>query len=131
MDSCTPEGGCRVQIRHPTHPDELAALTSDRLRERFLVEDLFIAGEVRLVLSHHDRLVIGGAGPAGGVLTLPAPAQLRAERFCDRRELAVVCLGGSGAVTVDAVDYKMSGYDVLYVGAGSGEVTFEGADARF
>src|SRR6266508_5610851 len=53
------------------------------------------------------------------------------ERFRDRRELAVVCLAGSGAVTVDAVDYKMAGHDVLYVGSGSGQVTFEGADARF
>jgi 4-deoxy-L-threo-5-hexosulose-uronate ketol-isomerase len=109
----------------------MAALTSRGLRERFLVEDLFVAGEVRLILSHHDRIVIGGAVPAGGVLTLPVPEQLRAERFCDRRELAVVCIAGSGAVTVDAVDYKMAGHDVLYVGSGAGPVSFEGTDARY
>jgi 4-deoxy-L-threo-5-hexosulose-uronate ketol-isomerase len=120
-----------VQIRHPTHPAEMGSLTPAGLRERFLMEDLFVAGEVRLVLSHHDRMVVGGATPAGSVLTLPVPEQLRAERFCDRRELAVVCLAGSGAVTVDAVDYKMAGHDVLYIGSGSGQVTFEGADARF
>jgi 4-deoxy-L-threo-5-hexosulose-uronate ketol-isomerase len=124
------EGGI-VQTRHPTHPDELAQLTSPALRERFLVEDLFVVGEVRLVYSHHDRLVVGGAVPDGQALTLPVPDQLRAQRFLDRRELAVVCLTGSGTVTTDDAKHPVTPRDVLYVGRGTAEVTFEGADARF
>src|SRR5205823_6665584 len=90
-----------VQTRHPTHPDELARLTSPVLRERFLVDDLFVAGEVSLAYSHHDRLVVGGAVPDGRTLSLPVPEQLRARTFLERRELAVVCLSGAGTVTTD------------------------------
>jgi 4-deoxy-L-threo-5-hexosulose-uronate ketol-isomerase len=120
-----------VQTRHPTHPAEFAGLDPAALRERFLVDDLFAEGEIRLTYSHHDRIVIGGVVPAGQRLTLPVPDQLRAEHFCDRRELAVVCLAGAGSVTVDDAKYDLGAHDVLYVGKGSGEVTFDGADARY
>jgi 4-deoxy-L-threo-5-hexosulose-uronate ketol-isomerase len=120
-----------VQTRHPTHPDELAQLTSPALRGRFLVDDLFVPGEVNLVYSHHDRIVVGGAVPDGRVLDLPVPQQLRSTAFCDRRELAVVCLAGSGTVTADDAKYALAERDVLYVGRGTGAVRFEGADARF
>jgi 4-deoxy-L-threo-5-hexosulose-uronate ketol-isomerase len=120
-----------VQTRHPTHPQELASLPSPALRERFLVEDLFVSEEIRLVHSHHDRIVIGGAVPSGRTLDLPAPAQLRAEHFCDRRELAVVCLAGSGTVTVDDAKHPLAAGDVLYVGRGSRDVRFDGEDARY
>jgi 4-deoxy-L-threo-5-hexosulose-uronate ketol-isomerase len=120
-----------VQTRYATHPDELLGLTPEGLRDRFLVEDLFAAGEVRLVHSHHDRLVVGGAVPAGGSLTLPTPDQLRAERFLDRRELAVVCIGGAGTVTVEGKPYELTAHEILYVGRGAGEVSFAGVDARY
>jgi 4-deoxy-L-threo-5-hexosulose-uronate ketol-isomerase len=120
-----------VQTRHPTHPAEFGGLDSTGLRERFLVEDLFAEGEVRLTYSHHDRLVLGGAVPAGRPLPLPVPAQLRAEQFCARRELAVVCLGGSGTVTVDDAKHELTELDVLYAGRGARDVTFDGTDARF
>lgn len=119
-----------IEVRHATHPDEMAALDTEALRRRFLVPDLFQPGQVRLTLSHHDRLVVGGVVPAGAELPLPAPAELRAERFCDRRELAVVCLDGSGVVTVDGDRYPMQGEDVLYVGRGAGRVVF-GGDAGY
>jgi 4-deoxy-L-threo-5-hexosulose-uronate ketol-isomerase len=120
-----------VQTRHPTHPDELAALTSPALRARFLVDDLFAAGEVRLAYSHHDRLIIGGAVPSGQTLALPSPQQLRAESFLDRRELAVICLGGTGTVVTDDAKHAMGQHDVLYVGRGTTGVAFEGEDARY
>jgi len=120
-----------VQTRHPTHPDELAQLTSPVLRERFLVDDLFATGEVRLAYSHHDRIVVGGAVPDGQALVLPVPDQLRARDFCERRELAVVCLSGSGTVTADDAKHPMGERDVLYVGRGTRSVIFEGADARY
>ncbi len=120
-----------MQTRHPTHPAEFGSLDSTGLRARFLVENLFADGEVRLEYSHHDRMVVGGAVPAGQPLTLPVPDQLRAQHFCGRRELAVVCLAGSGTVTVDDTKHELVELDVLYVGKGSYDVTFDGADARY
>src|SRR5207237_10120399 len=101
------------------------------LRERFLVEELFADGHVRLEYSHNDRMVVGGAVPAGQALSLPVPDQLRAEHFCDRRELAVVCLAGSGSVAVDDAKYDLDALDVLYVGKGTRDVTFDGSAARY
>jgi 4-deoxy-L-threo-5-hexosulose-uronate ketol-isomerase len=120
-----------VQTRHPTHPDELAQLPAPVLRDRFLVEDLFVAGEVRLAYSHHDRIVVGGAVPDGQTLTLPVPQQLRAQSFLDRRELGVVCLSGTGTVSTEDAKHPMGPRDVLYIGRGATGVAFAGADARF
>src|SRR2546429_1759824 len=72
------EGSSAVQTRHPTHPAEFGGLDSTALRERFLVGDLFADGEVRLTYSHHDRIVIGGAGPPGPPPTPPGPPPPRA-----------------------------------------------------
>jgi len=77
-----------VHTRHPTHPAEFGGLDPTGLRERFLVEELFADGHVRLEYSHNDRMVVGGAVPAGQALSLPVPDQLRAEHFCDRRSMA-------------------------------------------
>ena len=120
-----------MHTRHPTHPAEFGGLDPTGLRERFLVEELFADGHVRLEYSHNDRMVVGGAVPAGQALSLPVPDQLRAEHFCDRRELAVVCLSGSGTVAVDDSKHDLSTLDVLYVGKGAKDVTFDGADARY
>jgi 4-deoxy-L-threo-5-hexosulose-uronate ketol-isomerase len=130
------EGRHTVQTRHPTHPADFGDLDSTELRARFLVEDLFAEGEVRLTYSHHDRLTIGGAVPAGRKLTLPVPAQLRAVHFTNRRELAVVCLSGTGCVTVNDTVHELAALDVLYIGRGStgqsvAGIEFTGEDARF
>ncbi|MFC0526653.1 5-dehydro-4-deoxy-D-glucuronate isomerase [Phytohabitans kaempferiae] len=120
-----------MYVQHATHPAEMAGLTTAALRERFVVPDLFTPGEIRLSMTHHDRLVIGGAVPAGGSLTLPTPDPLRAGYFCERRELAVICLDGSGTVTVDDTGYELVAGDVLYVGMGSRDVRLAGTAAYY
>lgn len=115
-----------MRIRHATHPDEMARLDTAGLRDRFLAEALFAPGEVRLELTHHDRLVLGGACPDGGSLPLSVPDQLRASTFTARRELAVVGIEGEGQVEVGDEKFDVARDDVLYVGRGSGDVTFHG-----
>lgn len=120
-----------LEVRHGTHPDEMNALDGAGLRARFLLEDLFIPGEARLVLSHHDRIVVGGILPAGADVRLPVPAELRAAEFCDRREVAIACLAANGTVTAGEERYEMAVEDVLYLGVGTAEITFSGRDAAF
>jgi 4-deoxy-L-threo-5-hexosulose-uronate ketol-isomerase len=119
-----------VETRHATHPDEFAALDTAGLRRRFLAEELFADGEISLVYGHHDRLLLGGVRAAGGTVELPTPDQLRVEYFCQRRELGVVCLDGSGEVLTDDAKHPMTSHDVLYVGRGTRRVAFTG-DADF
>src|SRR5215467_13522383 len=59
-----------VRIRHAVSPDSIRGASTDDLRARHLVEDLFVAGELNLVYSVEDRLVIGGAVPTSEPLAL-------------------------------------------------------------
>ena len=51
---------------HATHPDMMWGADNDDLRDRYLVQELFVAGEVSLNYSHNERFIIGGAQPAAG-----------------------------------------------------------------
>lgn len=115
-----------METRHATAPDQVPGMTTEQLRARFLAEGLFTPGDVTLVHSHEDRIVIGGASPGDGTLELPCPAELRAEYFLERRELGVVNVGTPGTVTVDGAAYDLGPKECLYAGRGSREVTFTG-----
>ncbi|HWL86761.1 MAG TPA: 5-dehydro-4-deoxy-D-glucuronate isomerase [Polyangiaceae bacterium] len=116
-----------MEIRHNTHPTQLAGFDTEQLRKHYLVEDLFRPGEVRTVYSHADRVVLGGAAPLPGQpLRLTTYDPLRAASFCERRELAVLAVNGSGRVVVDGVKYDVGHRDCLYVGRGAVNVEFSG-----
>ncbi|WP_424535297.1 5-dehydro-4-deoxy-D-glucuronate isomerase [Sphaerisporangium viridialbum] len=115
-----------MEVRHATAPDQVPGMTTDRLRSRFLAEDLFVPGEVRLVYSHEDRIVIGGAVAGDAPLELPCPGPLRAGYFLERRELGVVNVGAPGTVTVDGTAYELGAKECLYVGRGARAVSFTG-----
>lgn len=119
-----------TDVRIATHPDEFATLSPEEMRERFLVEGLFAAGEVRWMLSQSDRILLGGAVPSGAPLAITAPDEVRATNLCDRRELGVVCLSGSGTVTADDHSFDVEAEDIVYVGSGTVSVGVAG-DAAF
>jgi 4-deoxy-L-threo-5-hexosulose-uronate ketol-isomerase len=106
-----------------------ARMTTDELRASFLVSGLFQPGAVTLRPVDLDRVVLGGAVPTGAPLALPNIEHLRAEYFCERRELGVLNVGGAGTVTVDGADHPLAAHEVLYVGRGSRDVTFASDDA--
>lgn len=103
-------------------------MTTAELRETFLLEGMFKAGAVELAYLDLDRTVIGSAVPVTGTpLKLEMQPQLKAEYFCERREVGVLNVGGGGAVTVDGKKFEMGKLDCLYVGRGSKDVAFESA----
>ena len=125
-----------MEQRYPVHPDEVKTFTTDELRQNFLIESLFVPGEIELVYSHIDRIITGGALPTNGPLALTGdPKALGAEFFLERREMGVVNIGGPGAITVDGQAFPMTKLDGLYIGRGARDVTFASDDpsnpARF
>lgn len=117
-----------MQIRFSPNQNDYTKLCTDGLRQNFLIETLFALGKLELVYSDADRAIIGSAVPAGQALKLSADAELRAAYFCERRELGVLNIGGSGAVEVDGRRYEMNKLDCLYVGCGSKDVIFTSKD---
>ena len=110
-------------------PRETATLDTTGLREHFLIESLFVAGEILLTYTHYDRMIVGGAQPAGSALALPCPESLKATSFLERRELGVLNVGGAGQVRVGTEVYELGNQDCLYVGRGAGQVEFLSHDA--
>lgn len=123
-----------ITTRQAVSPAEARGLGTAALREHFLIDDLFVAGEVRMTYSHLDRTIVGGAVPTGAPLELPAPKPVGNPRFCDRREIGIFCIAGSGAVIVDGTPIPMAVMDCLYVPMGTGRVEFatgQGEAPRF
>ena len=120
----------KVETRHAIHPDHAKDMRTAQLRQHFLVESLFTEGEICLTYTHYDRFVLGGAVPAGAPLTLDAIPETKTPGFLDRREMGIVNIGGAGRVEADGESWDMSNGDVLYLGMGTGPVTFSG-EGRF
>ena len=100
------------------------AMQTGELRENFLLEDLFERGKMTLYYTDCDRAIVGSACPAEAPLKLEAADELRAEYFCQRRELGVLNIGGAGTVEVDGKSFELVKGEVLYIGRGSKEILF-------
>lgn len=109
---------------------ETQHLVPGELRERFVLENLFVAGEMNLVYTDLDRAIIGGICPGPTPLKLNASDALRADYFFERREAGVLNVGQSPAVvSVDGAEHALGANECLYIGRGSREVSFSAPNA--
>jgi 4-deoxy-L-threo-5-hexosulose-uronate ketol-isomerase len=104
-------------------------MSTEELRAHFLVQNLFEDGAINLRRIDLDRLVLGGAVPTTAPLTLEAPAELLAEYFCERREVGILNIGGSGSVSIDGKTQRLEKRDLAFAGRGSRSVTFSSDDS--
>jgi 4-deoxy-L-threo-5-hexosulose-uronate ketol-isomerase len=118
----------KLDMRYGNHPQDVRRYDTEELRKHFLVERIFASGELNLAYTHVDRVIFGGACPAGGRLELLGGKELGAERFLDRRELGVINVGGPGRVILGGEATPLAKGDGLYVGMGVPSVGFESDD---
>jgi 4-deoxy-L-threo-5-hexosulose-uronate ketol-isomerase len=109
-------------------PVRYPRMTTSELRESFLLDALYEPGKLNVNYVDLDRAVIGMAAPLDAPIALPTFPELRAAYFTERRELGVLNIGGNGLVRVNGESYELHNLDVLYIGRGNAEVSFETSD---
>ena len=117
-----------MEIRNPIHPQHGKTLTTEQLRDEFLIQDLFREGTFKLVYSHFDRIMVGGVCPQDAIALEVSEEVIGASYLLERRELGIINIGEKGKISVDGKDYKLDRRDGLYVGRGSREVLFSSLD---
>lgn len=118
-----------MELRTAASPKDMKHYDTDRLREEFLIQNVFVPDEIKLVYSHIDRIITGSATPVNKTLVLTAGDELRAEYFCQRRELGIINIGGTAVITIDGREYTVAYKEAMYIGMGSKDISFKSADA--
>lgn len=122
-----------IDIRYSTGKEPFKRMTTEELRDEFLIKDIFIADDITCVYSHVDRIVTMGCMPVNTKVSvdkgLDCWKNFGAKFLLERRELGTINIGGDGIVTVDGKSYDVNNYDAIYVPMGSKEVFFESKDA--
>lgn len=118
------------RVQFATNPDDFDSYDSRKIRDNFLLQELFSDDSVNLIYTHYDRYIVGGAKPGKASLKLETIQPLKAEQFLDRRELGIINVGEKGIVTIDDKKYTLDYKEALYVGKDAGQVTFDRADSH-
>lgn len=117
-----------MDIRYAVHPEQMKTLDTQKMREQFLVENLFARDRLNMVYSHIDRIIVGGISPVKGAVDLKVTKELGVDFFLQRREMGIINIGGAGVVSIDGKRYKLGNRECLYIGMGAKKVSFASAD---
>ncbi|BDH44306.1 4-deoxy-L-threo-5-hexosulose-uronate ketol-isomerase [Salmonella enterica subsp. enterica serovar Choleraesuis] len=120
-----------MQTRQSIHSDHAKHLDTEGLRREFLVEEIFVAGQVSMTYSHIDRIVFGGIMPTTQALAFTGDLgkTFGVSYFLERRELGLINIGGPGLVVVDGTTYEIGNAQALYIGMGAKDVSFSSVSA--
>ncbi|OLQ72910.1 5-dehydro-4-deoxy-D-glucuronate isomerase [Photobacterium proteolyticum] len=118
-----------MEIRQPIHSAHAKQLDTEGLREQFLIENMFQAGQINLTYSHIDRIIVGGAVPTTEALYLEGGKEIGVDYFLERREMGAINIGEPGLVIVDGETYEIGTREAIYVGKGAKDVKFESVSA--
>jgi 4-deoxy-L-threo-5-hexosulose-uronate ketol-isomerase len=117
-------------IRRMPRQQEVARMTTEEIRESFLVPQIYKDGSLSGLFTDLDRLVVAGAVPGDTPLELPNPRETGRTFFLERRELGAINTGGPGEVTVDGQTFPVESLGCIYVGMGAVKVSFASKDPQ-
>lgn len=118
-----------MNVRYGVSPNDIKTFDTARLRAEFLIENLFAPGAISFTYTHIDRMIVGGAMPAGVELSFGEGADVGTGYFFDAREMGIANLGGPGQISVDGKSFSLANRDILYVGRGAKDVRLASKDA--
>ena len=121
-------GHINYNLRYASHPDDAKHYDTQRLRDEYLVQDLFQSDMINMTYTDYDRYIVGGAYPVNKELSLDAIDPLKAPYFLERRELGIINIGGEAKITLDNEVLTIGHKEALYVGMGTQKVIFASSD---
>ena len=119
-----------MEIRYASSNKDSKNYDTKRLREEYLIENLFMENEIKLVYSHIDRIIVGGVFPITEKIKLKGGKELGSNFFLERRELGVINIGGPGIIILDNEEFILNNKDAIYIGLGIKEVFFKSLDIK-
>ncbi len=121
-----------MDIRYSTGKEPFKRMTTDELRDEFLIKDIFRPDDVTAVYSHVDRIVTMGAMPVKETISIDKNIDtwknFGVTYLLERRELGAINIGGKGKVEADGQVYEMDHFDGLYIPMGTKVVKFSSDD---
>lgn len=118
----------KMETRYGSSPELIRHFSTEQLRKEFLVEKLFVAGEILLTYTHNDRMIFGGVTPTTDELEIKLSKELGVNYFLERRELGVINIGGPGSIIIDGKEESMKKQDGYYIGKETKDVRFKSDD---
>lgn len=113
-----------IVTRYSSSPEDFQKYQTKEIRDRFLIQKLFVADAINGVYSMEDRLIVGGIHPVNKALKLEAVDQLKADYFLERREIGIINVGPKTQIEADGTTFLLDHKEALYIGRGTQEVIF-------
>lgn len=120
-----------MDVRYVADQVRYQTMTTEELRNTFLVETLFKPEKIVLIYTDVDRAIVGSIVPGSKTLKLEASKkEMSAEYFAERREIGIINIGAKGKITIDGKTHELENRDGLYIGRGSKQIEFVSADSK-
>lgn len=119
-----------MEIRYASNNKDAKNYDTQRLRDEYLIENLFMENKIKLVYSHIDRIIVGGIFPITEKIKLKGGKELGSNFFLERRELGVINIGGPGIIILNNEEFILNNKDAIYIGLGIKEVFFKSLDIK-
>ena len=114
-----------MKLHYFPSPKETNVLSTEQLRENFLIEGLFQTGQINAHYTDLDRMIVGGVLPTSTPIVLPSYKATGTSFFLERREMGILNLSAPGVVTVAGKRHELGTLDCLYIGLGEKDISFE------
>lgn len=113
-----------MELHYFPTPEAANTLSTDELRARFLLGNLFKPGEITAHYTDLDRMIVGAIVPTDQSLAFPHFKETGTRFFLERREIGILNLGAEGLVRVGGASQALGHLDCLYIGQGEEDVLF-------
>jgi 4-deoxy-L-threo-5-hexosulose-uronate ketol-isomerase len=105
-------------------------MTTQELRDAFLITNVFAPGQAQTQFTDLDRLAVIGVAPTQKPVELANHRETGRAFFLEQRELGAINTGGPGVVHVDGKTFAADALSCVYAGDGTKQVVFESKDVN-